>query len=123
MDGVDDLIAEQIAYYRNRALDYDRTSRPPGDSLANYGNELFAALDRFRRARGLDFSETPNQPEPNKPASRQSLLTDFRMRPYSDQLRLCGAGYPMHVCMSNLRCGVLWRAESGGKATEGRGSE
>jgi SAM-dependent methyltransferase len=50
MDGVDDLIAEQIAYYRNRALDYDQTSRPPGDSLANYGNELFAALDRFRPA-------------------------------------------------------------------------
>jgi 2-polyprenyl-3-methyl-5-hydroxy-6-metoxy-1,4-benzoquinol methylase len=33
---------------RNRAAEYDETSRPVYESLAEYGNELVAALDRFR---------------------------------------------------------------------------
>jgi ubiquinone/menaquinone biosynthesis C-methylase UbiE len=45
---VDDLIEEQIDYYRNRAVEYDETARPVYDSLAQYWNELVAALDRFR---------------------------------------------------------------------------
>jgi SAM-dependent methyltransferase len=45
---LDHLIEEQIDYYRNRAVEYDDTSRPPGDSLAGYGNELVTALDGFR---------------------------------------------------------------------------
>lgn len=45
---VDHLIEEQIDYYRNRAVDYDEISRPARDSLAEYGNELAAALDRLR---------------------------------------------------------------------------
>lgn len=45
---VDHLIEEQIDYYRNRAVEYDETSRPVYDSLAEYGNELAAALDRFQ---------------------------------------------------------------------------
>jgi SAM-dependent methyltransferase len=44
----DHLIEEQIDYYRRHALEYDKASRPPDDFLAEYGNELFAALDRFR---------------------------------------------------------------------------
>jgi hypothetical protein len=45
---VDHLIEEQIDYYRNRAVEYDEASRPARDSLPEYGNELVAALDRFR---------------------------------------------------------------------------
>lgn len=45
---VDHLIEEQIDYYRNRAGEYDETSRQVYDSLAEYGNDLVAALDRFR---------------------------------------------------------------------------
>jgi hypothetical protein len=43
----DHLIEEQIDYYRRHALEYDEASRPPGDFLSEYRNELFAALDRF----------------------------------------------------------------------------
>ncbi|HET7869627.1 MAG TPA: class I SAM-dependent methyltransferase [Actinomycetota bacterium] len=45
---IDHLIEEQIDYYRNRAVEYDETSRPVYDSLARYWNELVAALDRFQ---------------------------------------------------------------------------
>jgi len=31
---VDELLAEQVRYYRQRAAEYDSTSRPPGDPLA-----------------------------------------------------------------------------------------
>jgi demethylmenaquinone methyltransferase/2-methoxy-6-polyprenyl-1,4-benzoquinol methylase len=48
MDRVERLIQEQIDYYRHRAAEYDETSRPPGDPLARYGEELTRALDRFR---------------------------------------------------------------------------
>jgi ubiquinone/menaquinone biosynthesis C-methylase UbiE len=48
MDLVQALIAEQIDYYRHRAVEYDETSRPPDDSLDGYGRELAVALERFR---------------------------------------------------------------------------
>jgi SAM-dependent methyltransferase len=48
MSSEDHLIEEQIAYYRYHALVYDEISRPRGDFLAVYGDELVAALDRFR---------------------------------------------------------------------------
>ena len=48
MDRVERLIQQQIDYYRHRAAEYDETSRPPGDPLARYGEELTRALDRFR---------------------------------------------------------------------------
>jgi len=44
----EDLIREQIAFYRARASRYDETSTPPGDPLAPYGNQVLDALDRFR---------------------------------------------------------------------------
>jgi SAM-dependent methyltransferase len=44
----EDLIREQIAFYRARASGYDKTSTPPGDPLAPYGNQVLDALDRFR---------------------------------------------------------------------------
>jgi demethylmenaquinone methyltransferase/2-methoxy-6-polyprenyl-1,4-benzoquinol methylase len=49
MSSIDDegLIKEQIEYYRNRAAEYDDTSRPPGDPLAVHGYQLQAALHRF----------------------------------------------------------------------------
>jgi SAM-dependent methyltransferase len=48
MDLVQALIAEQIDYYRHRAVEYDETSTPPDDSLDAYGRELAVALERFR---------------------------------------------------------------------------
>jgi ubiquinone/menaquinone biosynthesis C-methylase UbiE len=48
MDVVRALIAEQIDYYRHRAVEYDETSRPPDGSLDAYGRELAVALERFR---------------------------------------------------------------------------
>jgi len=44
----EDLIREQIDFYRARASGNDATSRPPGDPLARYGNNVLDALDRFR---------------------------------------------------------------------------
>jgi demethylmenaquinone methyltransferase/2-methoxy-6-polyprenyl-1,4-benzoquinol methylase len=43
----DPLLAEQIAYYRARAPEYDRTSTPPNDRLRRFGDRLDAALDAF----------------------------------------------------------------------------
>lgn len=41
------LIGEQIAYYRHRAPEYDATSRPAGDPFAAYARELESALADF----------------------------------------------------------------------------
>jgi len=38
------LIEEQIQYYRRRAPEYDETSSPPGDPFAAHGKEIEAAL-------------------------------------------------------------------------------
>jgi 2-polyprenyl-3-methyl-5-hydroxy-6-metoxy-1,4-benzoquinol methylase len=46
--GDERLIAEQIEYYRSQAAEYDETSRPPDDSLGDFGSELTRALDAFR---------------------------------------------------------------------------
>jgi len=43
----DAAIDEQIAYYRQRAAEYDITSTPPGDSLRVHGEQLDHALDAF----------------------------------------------------------------------------
>ena len=52
-----ELIEGQIRYYSRRAAEYDETSMPPGDPLASYGQELSAALDRFRpRGRVLELA-------------------------------------------------------------------
>jgi Methyltransferase domain len=48
VDGDERLIAEQIEYYRSQAAEYDETSRPPSDSLGDFGHELTRALDAFR---------------------------------------------------------------------------
>ncbi len=48
--GDEELIREQIAFYRARAASYDATSTPPGDPLARYGHRVLEALDRFRPA-------------------------------------------------------------------------
>jgi SAM-dependent methyltransferase len=42
------VLDEQIDYYRARAVEYDATATPPGNSLANYGRALDAALEQFR---------------------------------------------------------------------------
>jgi len=42
------LIEEQIQYYRRRAPEYDETSSAPGDQFAAHGKEIEAALDAFR---------------------------------------------------------------------------
>jgi demethylmenaquinone methyltransferase/2-methoxy-6-polyprenyl-1,4-benzoquinol methylase len=44
---LDDLLAEQIRYYRERAPEYDATSRPDGDPFASIIEEATAALRRF----------------------------------------------------------------------------
>ena len=44
---VQELVAEQISYYRSRAAEYDSTATPPDDSLAVFGEEQRLALDRF----------------------------------------------------------------------------
>lgn len=44
----DALIREQIEYYRQRAPEYDETSTPVGDALADFGNEVEAALNAFK---------------------------------------------------------------------------
>jgi ubiquinone/menaquinone biosynthesis C-methylase UbiE len=41
------LIQEQIEYYRRRAPEYDRSSKPPGDPLDAHGAILEQALQRF----------------------------------------------------------------------------
>ena len=46
--GDDDIIAEQINYYRRRASEYDVTSSPPGDPLAPFGEDIQRALHAFR---------------------------------------------------------------------------
>jgi SAM-dependent methyltransferase len=43
----DDLIREQIEYYRRRASEYDETSVPPGDPLAREIERLEAELRAF----------------------------------------------------------------------------
>ena len=43
----EDLIREQIAFYRARASGYDATSTPPGDPLAACGNQVLEAIARF----------------------------------------------------------------------------
>lgn len=43
----DDLIREQIEYYRQRAPEYDETSTPSGDPLAAYGLEIQDAIRNF----------------------------------------------------------------------------
>jgi len=40
----EELLREQVAYYRARAPEYDATSRPPGDPFAALGAEAEAAL-------------------------------------------------------------------------------
>jgi SAM-dependent methyltransferase len=44
----DELVREQMEYYRARAPEYDVRSSPPGDPLAVYGREIEQALDQFR---------------------------------------------------------------------------
>ena len=44
----DDIITEQINYYRRRAAEYDVTSSPPDDPLAAFVNEIERALQAFR---------------------------------------------------------------------------
>jgi ubiquinone/menaquinone biosynthesis C-methylase UbiE len=44
---LDDLLAEQIRYYRERAPEYDATSRPDGDPFASIIEEAAAALRRL----------------------------------------------------------------------------
>lgn len=57
MSDDEQLIREQIAYYRHRAPEYDETSRPPGDPFASYGRELEAALADFApRGRVLEIA-------------------------------------------------------------------
>jgi SAM-dependent methyltransferase len=41
---VDELLAEQVRYYRQRASEYDTTSRPPGDPLAAIAANAHEAL-------------------------------------------------------------------------------
>lgn len=48
--GDEDLIREQIAFYRAQAPRYDAASTPEGDPLAPFGNQVLEALDRFRPA-------------------------------------------------------------------------
>ena len=43
----DELIQEQIEYYRARAPEYDETSYPPGDPLAPFWQRIEAALAGF----------------------------------------------------------------------------
>jgi SAM-dependent methyltransferase len=43
----DELIQEQIEYYRERAPEYDETSSPPGDPLALFWQRIEAALAGF----------------------------------------------------------------------------
>ena len=43
----DDLIQEQIEYYRQRAPEYDETSTPAGDPLAAYALEIQDAIRHF----------------------------------------------------------------------------
>lgn len=40
----DGLIADQVAYYRARAAEYDATTTPPGDPYASYGDATRATL-------------------------------------------------------------------------------
>ena len=42
-----ELVADQIRYYRRRAPEYDETSTPDNDPLADETAELRAALERF----------------------------------------------------------------------------
>jgi len=42
---VDEVLAEQIRYYRERAAEYDATSRPPGDPFAPLGRMANGALE------------------------------------------------------------------------------
>lgn len=42
------ILDEQALYYRERAIEYDETSTPPGDPLAAYGLKLRKALRAFR---------------------------------------------------------------------------
>jgi SAM-dependent methyltransferase len=44
----DDIITEQINYYRRRAAEYDVTSSPPDDPLAAFANKIERALQAFR---------------------------------------------------------------------------
>ncbi|MDQ4064580.1 MAG: class I SAM-dependent methyltransferase [Actinomycetota bacterium] len=43
----DPLIEEQIAYYRERAAEYDATSSPGGDPFAPFGEEIERAVHDF----------------------------------------------------------------------------
>jgi hypothetical protein len=68
MTDLDDLLAEQVRYYRERAPEYDATSQPEGDPYAGIAALAHAELralgpagyragggDRpFQRARGGD---------------------------------------------------------------------
>lgn len=46
-DAIRDLLAEQTAYYRERAREYDTTSRPPGDPFASITQDAMIALRRL----------------------------------------------------------------------------
>jgi ubiquinone/menaquinone biosynthesis C-methylase UbiE len=43
-ESIDTLIAEQVRYYRERASEYDQTSRPDGDPFAAIHDEIVADL-------------------------------------------------------------------------------
>lgn len=57
-----ELIAEQIAYYRARAAEYDATSMPEGDPFAAHGNAIHHALRAFEpRGRVLEIAAGTGQ--------------------------------------------------------------
>jgi|SRR5919109_1291822 demethylmenaquinone methyltransferase/2-methoxy-6-polyprenyl-1,4-benzoquinol methylase len=61
-DPVQRLIEEQIAYYRNRAGEYDATSTPPNDPFAAHADVIRAALRAFEpRGRVLELAAGTGQ--------------------------------------------------------------
>ncbi|HET8776480.1 MAG TPA: class I SAM-dependent methyltransferase [Candidatus Limnocylindria bacterium] len=57
-----ELIAEQVAYYRARAAEYDATSMPEGDPYAAHGNAIRDALRAFEpRGRVLEIAAGTGQ--------------------------------------------------------------
>ena len=57
-----ELIAEQIAYYRARAAEYDATSMPEGDPFAAHGDAIRDALRSFEpRGRVLEIAAGTGQ--------------------------------------------------------------
>ena len=88
-----DLLEEQVAYYRARAAEYDATTTPDGDPLGPHGYATRAALSRFEpRGRVLEIAAGTGQ--------WTSILAE-----YADELTVTDAS-PEMLALNRARVGV-----------------